>query len=203
MNKLVPYVVLFLIAGTGAIHGQDWISPYPHDNEIGQYFTDPLFYPWTSEVEKMSYESQYFPYFGEDFFRDDMNPYEHGQDAIAAQRQRFESPFYPYFGDRFLGWAENSPAAGLKYQIPTQGDTMVTIVSQGMRGYQVFLDGNYIGTEGLSGDPIDGRFSFKVVGNQNHAIRVYDGQFNYPKTMFFQRGVPKIINVEPGTAVYV
>jgi hypothetical protein len=32
---------------------------------------------------------------------------------------------------------------------------------------------------------------------------VYDGQFNYPKTMFFSRGVQKIINVEPGTAVYI
>ena len=84
---------------------------------------------------------------------------------------------------------------------PTSGDTPVTIVSQGMRGYQVFLDGHYIGTEGAGGDQLDGKFSFTVVGNQNHNVRVYDGQFNYPKTMYFQRGVQKIINVEPGTAV--
>ena len=83
------------------------------------------------------------------------------------------------------------------------GDTPVTIVSQGMRGYQVFLDGNYIGTEGAGGDPLDGKFSFRVVGNQNHEVRAYDGQFNYPKTMYFERGVQKIINVEPGTAVYI
>lgn len=83
------------------------------------------------------------------------------------------------------------------------GDTPVTIVSQGMRGYQIFLDGNYKGTEGTGGDALDGRFSFSVVGNQNHDIRVYDGQFNYPKTMFFTRGVQKIIYVEPGTAVYI
>jgi hypothetical protein len=86
---------------------------------------------------------------------------------------------------------------------PISGDTSVTIVSQGMQGYQVFLDENYIGTEGTGGDPLDGRFSFRVVGNQNHNIRVYDGQFDYPKTMYFQRGVTKIINVEPGTTVYV
>ncbi len=85
----------------------------------------------------------------------------------------------------------------------TYGDTPVTIVSQGMRGYQVFLDGALIGVEGTGGDPLDGRFSFKVVGNQNHDVRVYDGQFNYPKTMYFQKGVQKIINVEPGTAVYI
>jgi hypothetical protein len=87
--------------------------------------------------------------------------------------------------------------------ISTTGDSTATIVSQGMRGYQVFLDGNYIGTEGTGGDPLDGRFSFNVVGNQNHDIRVYDGQFNYPKTMFFERGGTKIIKVEPGMAVYV
>ena len=86
---------------------------------------------------------------------------------------------------------------------PVTGDTPVTIVSQGMRGYQVFLDGNYIGTDGASGDALDGRFSFSVVGGRSHDVRVYDGQFNYPKTMFFTRGVQKIIYVEPGTAVYI
>jgi hypothetical protein len=54
-----------------------------------------------------------------------------------------------------------------------------------------------------SGDPLDGRFSFNVIGNQNHDIKVYDGQFNYPKTMYIFKGVQKIINVEPGTAVYI
>jgi hypothetical protein len=50
---------------------------------------------------------------------------------------------------------------------------------------------------------LDGRFSFSVVGGRSHDVRVYDGQFNYPKTMFFTRGVQKIIYVEPGTAVYI
>jgi hypothetical protein len=86
---------------------------------------------------------------------------------------------------------------------PVTGDTSVTIVSQGMRGYQVFLDGNYIGTEGTNGDALDGRFSFSVIGGMDHDVRVYDGQFNYPQTMFFSRGVQKIIYVEPGTAVYI
>jgi hypothetical protein len=87
--------------------------------------------------------------------------------------------------------------------ISTTGDSQATIVSQGMRGYQVFLDGNYVGTEGTGGDPLDGKFSFSVVGNQNHEVRVTDGQFNYQKTIFFDRGGTKIINVEQGTAGYV
>ena len=86
---------------------------------------------------------------------------------------------------------------------PTGGDSTAIIESQGMRGYRVFLDGTYIGTEGTGGDPLDGKFTFKVVGNQNHEVRVYDGQFNYPKTMYFDRGGTKIIHVEPGTAVYI
>jgi hypothetical protein len=90
-----------------------------------------------------------------------------------------------------------------QYPIATTGDSTATIVSQGMRGYQIFLDGNYIGTEGTGGDPLDGKFTFRVVGNQNHEVRVYDGQFNYPKTMFFEHGGTKIINVEPGMAVYI
>jgi hypothetical protein len=88
-----------------------------------------------------------------------------------------------------------------QYSVATTGDSTAQIVSQGMRGYQVYLDGNYIGTEGTGGDPLDGKYTFKVVGNQNHEVRVYDGQFNYPKTMFFDRGGTKIINVEPGMAV--
>ena len=89
---------------------------------------------------------------------------------------------------------------------PTQpalsGDTPVTIQSPTMRGYQVYLDGLLIGTEGTAGDAPDGKFSFRVMGNQEHNIRVYDGQFNYPKSMYFQRGVLKIINLDQGYAVY-
>ena len=86
--------------------------------------------------------------------------------------------------------------------ISTTGDSKAAIVSQGMRGYQIFLDGNHIGTEGTNGDALDGKFTFIVVGNQYHDVRVPDGRLNYLKTMFFQRGGMKIINVEPGTAVY-
>jgi hypothetical protein len=110
---------------------------------------------------------------------------------------------YPTYYYNYDPWW-TTPIASMPLQASTgAGDTPVTIQSQGMRGYQVFLDENYIGTEGTGGDPLDGVFNFKVVGNQNHNIRVYDGQFNYPKSMYFVRGVLKIINVEPGTAVYI
>ena len=85
----------------------------------------------------------------------------------------------------------------------TAGDSTAIIVSQSMRGYQVYLDGVYIGTEGTGTDPLDGIFSFKVVGNQNHEIRVYDGQFNDSKTIFFYKGSTRTINVAPGNAIWV
>jgi hypothetical protein len=62
-----------------------------------------------------------------------------------------------------------------------------------MRGYQVYLDGNYIGTEGAGEDLLDGRFSFNVFGGRYYEVRGFDGQFNYPKRIFFQKGVQKII----------
>ena len=61
----------------------------------------------------------------------------------------------------------------------------------------MYFDGNYIGNEGTGGDTLDGKFTFKVPGNQYHEVRVYDGQFNYPKKIFFQKGEQKIIYAEP------
>lgn len=83
---------------------------------------------------------------------------------------------------------------------PSPFDAQGLIVSQGMRGYQLFVNGIFMGTEGSGGDALDGRFSFGVAGNRNHEIRVYDGQFNYLNTIYFPRGVQKRINVEPGFA---
>jgi len=114
-----------------------------------------------------------------------------------------------YVGTALLTTPTASPvtapasSAAIATPAPTTGDSTAIIVSEGMRGYQVFLDGVYIGTEGTGGDVLDGRFSFKVVGNRNHSVRVYDGQLNYPKIIFFEPGSTKIIYVEPGALVYI
>ena len=125
----------------------------------------------------------------------------------------YNQPNAGYSQTTTSGLGQTTTSASTSYQtygtsyppqtVAVTGDTPVTIQSQGMRGYQVYLDEVLIGMEGTGGDPLDGKFSFKVIGNQNHNVRVYDGQFNYPKSMYFQRGVLKIINVEPGTAVYI
>jgi hypothetical protein len=81
------------------------------------------------------------------------------------------------------------------------GDTPVTIQTT-MRGYDVYLDGAMIGKDGANGDALDGVFRFNVVGGQTHTIRIFDGQNNYEKPMYFDRGVAKVINVPAATTVY-
>ena len=71
-----------------------------------------------------------------------------------------------------------------------------------MRGYDVYLDGAMIGKDGANGDALDGVFRFSVVGGQTHTIRIFDGENNYEKPMYFERGVSKVINVPAATTVY-
>ena len=92
MYEVASILILYLIGGTLAVGGQEWLSPWTYDNDAGSNFMDPLFYPWTSQAEKDLYESQYYPYFGEDFFRTDTNPNYYSQEEIASKRQIFESP---------------------------------------------------------------------------------------------------------------
>lgn len=82
------------------------------------------------------------------------------------------------------------------------GDTPVTIQTT-MRGYDVYLDGAMIGKDGANGDVLDGVFRFSVVGGQTHTIRIFDGENNYEKPMYFERGVSKVINVPAASTVYV
>ena len=85
----------------------------------------------------------------------------------------------------------------------TTGDTPVTIQTS-MKGYDVYLDGAFLGKEGgTNGDDLDGIFRFNVVGGQTHTIGVFDGANRYEKPMFFERGVPKTINVPQATTVSV
>lgn len=87
---------------------------------------------------------------------------------------------------------------------PSQaGDTIVIIKSTGMRGYDVYLDDVYVGTDGKGGDPLDGSFTLKVVGNMEHFIKVWDGQFFYGKPKYYPRGVTTTLWVEPGYALYI
>lgn len=220
-------VILCLMIGPAC--GQDWlVGGYvgSYTGDIGIYFNDPIFYTnpivgqkYQSQVAIYPWSSGVFPYSPMPYYSDfrlsslagmnwtpiQINWSDTMQNAITKSSFRT----YPIRSDTIApvqlpGSSSLAPSyPNVQPGAAQTGDSTATIISQGMRGYQVFLDGNYIGTEGTGGDPSDGKFSFSVVGNQNHEIRVFDGQFNYPKTMFFERGGTKIINVEAGTAVYL
>jgi hypothetical protein len=113
----------------------------------------------------------------------------------------------------YSGTAQQTTSASSTTQYPTAvaakpavpaivaGDTPVTIQTT-LKGYDVYVDGVLIGKEGTGGDLLDGVFKFKVVGGMIHNIRIFDGEHNYPKDIYFEKGVQKIINVPPGTTVY-
>ena len=107
----------------------------------------------------------------------------------AAQPiQTFQPQSYPLPG------AANTP----QYPSvrPTQagasslGDTPLTIYYPGPSNFQVFVDGVEVGVG--SG----GSFSTKVKGGASHVISIWDGFWMYQNNVYFESGVPKIINVE-------
>lgn len=91
-----------------------------------------------------------------------------------------QGPITPYggFGTGYAGPAQiNQPNSVISYQ-NTGFDASITIVSTQYKGYDVTVDGVYIGSDGKGGDPLDGVYSFRVTANQPHTIRV-DHPFNW------------------------
>jgi hypothetical protein len=210
MNRNIFLATAFTILLIGSACGQEWLEFYPNYDPGLTGMLDWLYRP----VNSYNYPGPYgvYPFYPSPYYSDfRLNSLE-GMNWTPFQKNWSETMQYAqtksslrvYPIPTITSSAIQSPAP-ITTQSPatTTGDSTATIVSQGMRGYQVFLDGNYIGTEGTGGDPLDGTYSFNVVGNRNHDVRVYDGQFNYPKTIFFERGGTKIIHVEPGTAIYI
>jgi hypothetical protein len=196
--KLMLFVlILGMLVASGA--AQEGADTQPHDGGHNNGFGH---YDWLNPggvTYSFSGWNNYYPYTYPNYYYNYPGYYP----TYTNPNYYYNYPgYYPTY--TYPNYYYTTPTAPMPPQTSTGGgDTPVTIQSQGMRGYQVFLDENLIGTEGTGGDLLDGVFNFKVVGNQNHNIRVYDGQFNYPKSMYFARGVLKIINVEPGTAVYI
>jgi subtilisin family serine protease len=64
------------------------------------------------------------------------------------------------------------PEINTNYRQSSRFDVTVTVKSTQYKGYDVKVDGNYIGTDGNGQDTLDGIYTFKVTGNQQHLIRV-------------------------------
>jgi hypothetical protein len=74
------------------------------------------------------------------------------------------------------------PPSGTK--APSGFDTIINIVSEQYRGYTISVDGQQIGVEGQGGDALDGRYTFRVEGNQQHLIRI-DHPMNWAWWQYF------------------
>ena len=109
-------------------------------------------------------------------------PFQIAQPVQTSQPQSYplpgsaNTPQYP---------AVAQPAAGASL-----ADTPLNIIYPGPSNFQVFVDGVEVGVG--SG----GIFSTKVKGGASHVISIWDGFWMYQNSVYFESGVPKVINVE-------
>jgi PKD repeat protein len=88
--------------------------------------------------------------------------------------QAFRQPLSNDDKTQMLG-SGNAPPGTIQ---STGYEATVTIRSAQYKGYDITVDSNYIGTDGKGQDLLDGIFTFKVNGNQQHLIRV-DHPYNW------------------------
>jgi plastocyanin len=83
------------------------------------------------------------------------------------------------------------------YQPPAQSAydlAAVSISSDWLRGYNVYVDGSYQATEGMTGDP-DGTVTINVPGNSYHNIAIDGSGFTFSDYKYFQAGYAYQLNV--------
>jgi plastocyanin len=83
------------------------------------------------------------------------------------------------------------------YQPPAQpvyNFAAVTISSTWLRGYNVYVDGSYQATEGMTGDP-DGTVTINVPGNEYHNIAIDGSGLTFSDYKYFQAGYAYQLNV--------
>jgi hypothetical protein len=70
---------------------------------------------------------------------------------------------------------------------PISGHSDITVSSSWLLGYDVFVDGIYEATEGLTGEA-DGVVSFQVPGNEYHTIDIEGDGFSFSDSRYFEAG---------------
>ena len=116
-------------------------------------------------------------------------PYQAAQPIQTTQPLQTSQPqSYPLPG------SANTPQYPTVPQAPagasSLADTPLTIYYPGLSNFQVFVDGVEVGVG--SG----GSFSTKVKGGASHVISIWDGFWMYQNNIYFESGIPKVINVE-------
>lgn len=83
------------------------------------------------------------------------------------------------------------------YQPPIEPDysyALVTVSSPWLRGYDVYIDGIYQATEGMSMDP-EGRVTIGLEGNRYHKIAILASNFDFLDRKYFNAGYAYTLEV--------
>jgi hypothetical protein len=114
---------------------------------------------------------------GGDWLRPDRSMVEPAQPSPLAVAPATTSASYPQY-------PAASPAGS------SLSNVTATVVYSGAGIFQVYVDGAYVGT-GMGGS-----LTFNVKAGTSHVISIWDGFWSYEKEIYFESGLPKIINVE-------
>ncbi len=94
---------------------------------------------------------------------------------------------YVYGGSGYL--ASQGPYSGAVTSNPSySGTSSVTLRSSWFKGYDIYLDGKYVATEGTGSDLLDGIYNFKVPGGMWHTIVISKNGESYDETGTFVSG---------------
>jgi hypothetical protein len=75
--------------------------------------------------------------------------------------------------------------AGYQPIAPVYGVSSITLASYWLSGYEVYVDGNYMATDGLN-EPMDGTVTITVPGDMYHTIAVSSPEFSYSNYKYFK-----------------
>lgn len=149
------------IQGTGQLYSYEW---YPSGRLVSQYLTYIRYPGW----QKM-------------WFNGDAT----GWHTLQYYCNGWSNYIYIYvYGSYIPTPTPPSPYPPSPYPPSPGCNAQITVSSYSMRGYSVYVDGDYVGGDGR-GNLRDGAFSFTVSGDQQHTIKVYSNGFSYSQTKFY------------------
>jgi len=159
------------VQGTGQLYSYEW---YPSGRLVSQYLTNIRYPNW----QKM-------------WFNGDAT----GWHTLQYYCNGWSNYIYIYvYGSTRSTPTPPSPYPPSPYPPSPGCNAQITVTSNSIRGYSVYVDGDYVGGDGR-GNPRDGAFSFTVSGNQQHTIKVYSSGFSYSQTKFYSCGSRSTLRV--------
>ena len=113
-----------------------------------------------------------------------------GWHILQYYSQGWSNYIYIYVYGGGSGYLTNQePYSGAVTSAPSYtGTSAVTLRSSWFEGYDVYLDGKYVGTEGSGSDSLDGVYNFRVQGGMWHTIVISKNGQSYDETGTFVSG---------------